>query len=137
MEKKVEGSKTERGSHGSHAWGPERLQPVLAHFSQGRVAATFAFAGTVWGSRMFGTLCFKPHQLLEDSFLSIVVSLMLLLAAGAPLHPVRLCLCSPRFLPPFPEYPIKSLCEESQLLVSLKIMTGKMHFKTLPGAVFL
>lgn len=111
------------------------------------MAATFAFVRTVLGSRMFGTLCFKPHQLLGDLSLPSEVSLMLLLAEGASLHLVRFWLCAAgaekafvhlNFSPLSQTILLNLFVKKASCLFSLNIMTGgKMHFKTLPGAVFL
>lgn len=56
--------------------------------------ATFAFTGTILSFRMFGTLCFKPHQLLRTPSLSGVVSFTLLPEEDTSLHLVRLGFCA-------------------------------------------
>lgn len=98
--------------------------------------------------------CCKSCQLLRAPLLSSVVCLMLLPAEGRLLHLARLGFgqqalkqalftsvshSSPRVLPSiapaFSEYPIKSLCEERQLLVFSQDNGWKMCFKTLPGSL--
>lgn len=55
--------------------------------------AIFAFTGTILSFRMFGTLCFKPHQLLRTPSLPSVVYLTLLPEEDTSLHLVRLGFC--------------------------------------------
>lgn len=107
------------------------------------MAATFAFEfQDVWNTVL------SAASVIRDSSPSSVVSLMLLLAEGTSLHLVRLWLCAADTekvfvhfnTPPStvsPSILLNLFVKKPGCLLSLKIMTGKMHFKTLPRAVFL